>query len=658
MAGIRRPEPWVVVALLAIAIAMHYPNEFLPFAGVGDQGSVLGLERHAIERVFLLLPIAYVGLMFGFRAGLVASLLALAIMLPRDLSISEHRADALVETGAVIVTGNLVNLWFEDQRGQRRRREELLSRLRGAHEQLHSQFEVIRTRETELAAVNAISSIVSQSLDLEDILNRAADKLMEVAHLEITLIFLIDEKGEFALETYRGVPQEFAANLNRTNVGAGINASVVLTGEPQTLEGVSHDPALKDVLAIQDELQAWLIVALKSKGKVLGTLWVTRGGAVPLTRQEVDLMCAGGNVIGIAIENCRLYREERLMAERVRASERNYRNLFEGAEEAIWVENLDGEIIMANKACARLTGHPPEELIGINIGELLSGETVPRRKDVRDRLLRGEALVRPYEQRLTRKDGSEAILRLSMGLVSRDGQSETIQVIARDVTEERRMEENLRFYLHRITQAQEEERKRIARELHDDTAQELVALSRQLDSFISAPQKLPKQHLKFLEGIRTGVDGLLESVRRFSQDLRPSVIDDLGLLPALEWLVSDLQQQFGIHIGMAVLGENRRLSPDVELVLFRIAQEALRNACRHAQASQAWVTAEFGDGKTTVCIRDNGKGFEVPGNVAELAQSGKLGLAGMAERARLVGGKLTLESKPGEGTTVTIEVGT
>jgi len=289
---------------------------------------------------------------------------------------------------------------------------------------------------------------------------------------------------------------------------------------------------------------------------------------------------------------------------------------------------------------------------------LLSGETVQRRKDVRDRLLRGEALVRPYEQRLTRKDGSEAILRLSMGLVSRDGQSETIQVIARDVTEERRMEENLRFYLHRITQAQEEERKRIARELHDDTAQELVALSRQLDSFISAPQKLPKQHLKFLEGIRTGVDGLLESVRRFSQDLRPSVIDDLGLLPALEWLVSDLQQQFGIHIGMAVLGENRRLSPDIELVLFRIAQEALRNACRHAQASQAWVTAEFGDGKITVCIRDNGKGFEVPGNVAELAQSGKLGLAGMAERARLVGGKLTLESKPGEGTTVTIEVGT
>ncbi len=107
---------------------------------------------------------------------------------------------------------------------------------------------------------------------------------------------------------------------------------------------------------------------------------------------------------------------------------------------------------------------------------------------------------------------------------------------------------------------------------------------------------------------------------------------------------------------MAVLGPERRFPPEVELILFRVAQEALRNVWRHSEASRAWVTVEFGDGKTTVAVRDNGKGFEVPRTMADLTTVGKLGLAGMKERARLVGGKLTLESEPGAGTTVIVEV--
>ncbi len=127
-------------------------------------------------------------------------------------------------------------------------------------------------------------------------------------------------------------------------------------------------------------------------------------------------------------------------------------------------------------------------------------------------------------------------------------------------------------------------------------------------------------------------------------------------MPALDWLVSDLEGQFDLTIGMAVLGTERRFSPDVELVLFRIAQEALRNVWRHSGASRAWLTVEFGDGKTTLAVTDNGKGFEVPRSMADLANIGKLGLAGMEERARLVDAELTLESEPGKGTTVTVEV--
>jgi len=164
------------------------------------------------------------------------------------------------------------------------------------------------------------------------------------------------------------------------------------------------------------------------------------------------------------------------------------------------------------------------------------------------------------------------------------------------------------------------------------------------------------QDIVTLEKLREQIDSILEGVRRFSQDLRPSILDDLGLLPALEWLASDLTDHFAISIGMAVLGSERRFSPEVELLLFRIAQEALRNVWRHSGASRAWITVDFSDDKTVLTIRDNGKGFELPKRVSDLAGTGKLGLAGVEERAKLLGGSLTVDSELGKGTTVTVEV--
>jgi two-component system sensor histidine kinase DegS len=141
-----------------------------------------------------------------------------------------------------------------------------------------------------------------------------------------------------------------------------------------------------------------------------------------------------------------------------------------------------------------------------------------------------------------------------------------------------------------------------------------------------------------------------------TQDLRPSTLDRLGLLPGLEWLANDMSRYSGIVTKVNVTGQGRRLPPDVELMLFRIAQEALRNVWRHSQATEAAVTAEFYDKRVVVTIKDNGKGFRVPGTVGDLARDGKLGLTGMHERARLVGGSVTLHSEPGKGTTIVMEV--
>jgi len=148
----------------------------------------------------------------------------------------------------------------------------------------------------------------------------------------------------------------------------------------------------------------------------------------------------------------------------------------------------------------------------------------------------------------------------------------------------------------------------------------------------------------------------MEGVRRLSQDLRPPTLDRLGLVPALEWLASDVAEYSGIATKINVLGTERRLPEEVELVLFRISQEALRNVWRHSQATSAEIRVEFNEDKTRLTVSDNGKGFDPPSSVGDLARDGKLGLAGMEERTRLLGGSMTLKSEPGKGTTVTTEV--
>jgi two-component system sensor histidine kinase DegS len=224
-----------------------------------------------------------------------------------------------------------------------------------------------------------------------------------------------------------------------------------------------------------------------------------------------------------------------------------------------------------------------------------------------------------------------------------------------NVTERKKAEENLRYYLQEITKAQEEERKRIARELHDSSAQNLIALLHQLDNLLTDKTKLPVREAKALWGFYEQIRDTLQEVRRFSRDLRPSVLDDLGLLPALEWVTQDLKNTYLIEVDLKVLGNERRLFPETELLLFRIVQEALRNIAKHAEATKAEVEVKFAEDKITVTISDNGTGFEPPESLGALTPTGKLGLAGMQERVQLLGGKLKLESEPGKGTKIFVE---
>jgi signal transduction histidine kinase len=144
-------------------------------------------------------------------------------------------------------------------------------------------------------------------------------------------------------------------------------------------------------------------------------------------------------------------------------------------------------------------------------------------------------------------------------------------------------------------------------------------------------------------------------VRRFVQDLRPSTLDHLGLVATFEGLTSNLKEKDGIEAELEVLGEARRLMPEEELVLFRLVQETLSNVRRHSGASQVAVQVEFHPGRVRIVIEDNGQGFSVPERMSDLVSMGKLGLVGMHERARTLGGTLTIQSRLGGGTTVVVD---
>lgn len=229
---------------------------------------------------------------------------------------------------------------------------------------------------------------------------------------------------------------------------------------------------------------------------------------------------------------------------------------------------------------------------------------------------------------------------------------------ARLYDEVQRAEKTRGELLRQIISAQEEERKRIARELHDETGQALSTLLVSLEALAASLPKGPESDLikARLEGVKSLVAASLSELRKLVFDLRPSMLDDLGLVVALQAYSERRLGQSGVEVHVETIGAERRLPSQIEVALFRIVQEAMANIAQHADAESASISLEFKDKSVAVHVEDDGKGFDVAGVLASAGVKDKLGLLGMRERAKLMGGTLTIESRPGAGTEVHIEI--
>jgi PAS domain S-box-containing protein len=360
---------------------------------------------------------------------------------------------------------------------------------------------------------------------------------------------------------------------------------------------------------------------------------------------QVGIIAVLATLIAVRVDKETMARRQSERSERERGlSEMKYRSLFENAGEAILVVDRDGAVREANAAADGL-GMDLEHR-GPSIAEQLG----PDAEEIR-RVLAGE-IQEVSDFCVRRPDGAEAWLQPIFTAIPESDQPGLTQVLLRDVTDRH----GFQHYAQEIVRAQEDERQRIAQELHDVSVQSAILICRRLDAASEAVDSGdPEAVTRTIAEARHAAEGMADELRRFSRDLRPLILEDLGLVPALKRLITELRERSQLQVRFEVHGESRRLDPRAELVLFRIGQEALRNVENHAGATRVSLRLSFDKDAARLSVVDNGVGFAVP-PLTTLVNAGSLGLLGMQERARLVEGHCHIRSKPGDGTHVTAEI--
>jgi PAS domain S-box-containing protein len=366
-----------------------------------------------------------------------------------------------------------------------------------------------------------------------------------------------------------------------------------------------------------------------------------------------------------AIRNAQLFEQsqhhvaelEERIAERKRAevalreSEERYRELFENARDAIYVNDLEGNYIRVNRATETLTGYRSEEIVGHNLIDFVAATSV---RDVRESFFAklAEQGETTYEVDVITKDGRRVPVEVRSRAIYENGVMVAVQSTARDITEHKLAQNALQMFSRQLIEAQEDERRRIARELHDQIGQVLTAVKMNLHTVQQVSQG--SEAGCYIKDNIEAVDEALRLVRDLSVDLRPPVLDDFGLVTALRWYVDRYTKRTGLEVDMVIElpDEHVRFFRELETACFRIAQEALTNIVRHAQASHVLLQLVKDENVLLLSVRDDGVGFDVESLRKRAPRAATLGLISMQERAHAAGGAIEIDSVISQGTEV------
>ena len=334
-------------------------------------------------------------------------------------------------------------------------------------------------------------------------------------------------------------------------------------------------------------------------------------------------------------------------------------SIVESSDDAIVGNTLDGIVFTWNAGAERMYGYTAQEIKGRSVSMLSAPDRADDVPEILSKVQRGERLVQYETVRLT-KDGRRIDVSLTASpLTDEHGNVWGVSTITRDISERKRAEERLRrseaesrALSVRIQTVREEERAHIAREIHDELGQALTGLKMELAALGKAVKPRQKRLARRIDPMLQTVDHTIDLVRRIASELRPGVLDVLGVAAAIEWQARDFQARSGIRCRVTSRLGDRTLDQEMSTTIFRIFQESLTNVARHARARKVRVHLAEVKGRVILKVWDDGRGI----TESERSSVRSLGLVGMRERAALLGGEVTVKGVPGRGTTVLVSI--
>jgi signal transduction histidine kinase len=525
---------------------------------------------------------------------------------------------------------------------------------------------------------------LSSELSLDALLQKLAETTAELTGARYAALGVIDQTGR-ELERFvtHGIGAETHAAIGDLPRGRGILGVLIRESRTLRLEDLSQDPRSVGFPPNHPPMKTFLGVPVMLRGVAYGNLYLTeKEGGAPFTAEDEELVTLLASQAAVAIENARLYESSRewarqleslneITAAMVSEVEPNkllelvvtrLRELVDARLVAVFLPTVDGALELA-----AANGEDAAEAIGfrLDVHRSKAGRAFSQGASIRvDSLLDDPEIDPELTRRFSARAGlwvpllargkaigvlmaldrleydprfSDADVRVAETFADRAAVAVDLsQRVARDT-------------VRRIIETQELERRRLARELHDETAQALTSILLGLKRIEDVAESQDARAA--LSALRGAVVAALQDVRRLAVELRPRVLDDLGLVAALERLTSGVSEQSGMAVELEANLGDARLPEEIETVLYRVIQEALNNVLKHAGAKHVSVVVSRKDGSVTAVVEDDGRGFVKP-------QSGDqgVGLLGMGERLALVDGRLTVESREGAGTTVVAEV--
>lgn len=366
-----------------------------------------------------------------------------------------------------------------------------------------------------------------------------------------------------------------------------------------------------------------------------------------------------GAAVERALEEAELRRQRQQAQELLRESEERFRTLFQTAGSFICVASPEGRILEFNPEAERVSGRQRQEVLGRGFLEFIPEEYKEAVKSDFQKVLAGQ-VTRGLELPLRPRDGSDRQFLWNVNrLLGKDGEVMGVIAVGQDITARKQAEEDLRESEHKlrlltsqILTAQEDERKRLSRELHDELGQSLTVLKLSLRA---AGRHLlePPEVKEDLGNITLYLDETIEKVRRLSRALCPAILEDLGLAPALKYLVNEFSNHYEINHDFDLVDLDHLFPKEAQIIIYRIFQESLTNIAKHAQASKVHLAIRQAQGAILLEMEDDGQGFEATRILSRSSREKGLGLAALNERAKMLGGSLQINSQKGRGTRIT-----